>query len=119
MLKPKIASASLILLLVTLACNTLNAIPQPTPTWEVIAEPTSPPTKSTTPLSEADVPRVSLEKAYVAYNAGAAIFVDVRSKQTYDASHIPGALSIQLGEFETNASNLDLPKNAWIITYCT
>ena len=98
--------------------NPLKA-PQPTPTWVVIAEPTFPPTQSTLPLTEADVPRVSLEEALVAYSAGAAIFVDVRSKQAYDESHIPGALSIQLGDFETNISNLKLPKDEWIITYCT
>lgn len=119
MLRNRAIPASLILLLVTLACNMLNSRPQPTPTLVVIAEPTFPPSESNLPLSEAEVPRVSLEEAYTAYNAGTAIFVDVRSKPNFDAGHIPGALSIQLGEFETNASNLDLPKDAWIITYCT
>ncbi|HKJ38961.1 MAG TPA: rhodanese-like domain-containing protein [Anaerolineales bacterium] len=119
MLKIKIAFPISILVFAALACNALAPNAQPSPTKYVIVEPTFPPTESNIPLSEAAVPRVSLEEALVAYSAGAAIFVDVRSKQAYDASHIPGAQSIQLGEFETNITKLKLPKDEWIITYCT
>ena len=117
MLKSKFIFPIFILFLLT-SCNT--SVPaQPNPTSVVIAEPTFPPTESVIPLTEAEVPRVSLEDAYAAYNADTAIFVDVRSKQAYEAGHIPGALSIQLGEFETNPTKLKLPKDEWIITYCT
>ena len=107
------------LLLATLACNALDQIAQPTPTEVVIVEPTSPPTQSDIPSSEAEVPRVSLEKARVASDSGTAIIVDVRSKEAYDAGHIPGAVNIPLEEFEINPTSLNLPKDAWIITYCT
>jgi len=57
--------------------------------------------------------------ARVALESGAAIIVDVRSKQAYDESHIPGAINILLGEFETNINGIALEKDQWIITYCT
>ena len=76
------------------------------------------PTAGSAPLIEAEVPRVSLEKARAATASGAAILVDVRSPEAYAVSHIPGALNIPLGEFETNPTDLNLNKNQWIITYC-
>jgi len=85
----------------------------------VIVEPTFPPTQSNAPLSEASVPRVSIEETRVALAAGAAIIVDVRSPSAYELSHIQGAINIPLGEIETNPTGLDLDKDQWIITYCT
>jgi len=108
-----------LLLIFTLACNALSSVPQISATKYVIVEPTFPPTQSNLPLTEAEVPRVSLEEALVAYSSGTAIFVDVRSRQAFDASHIPDALNIQLGEFETDPAKIKLPKDEWIITYCT
>ena len=60
-----------------------------------------------------------LKEAKAAFDSGAAIIVDVRSAGAYAASHVPGALNIQLGEFETNPTGLELDKDQWIITYCT
>jgi len=137
MLKVKIFSATLVILLATLACNALTptspAVPTesviveptlaPTATQDistqyVIIEPTFPPTKSNLPFSEAEVPRISLEQALTAYSAGAAIFLDVRSKQAFDAKHIPGAIYIPLADIENNL-DIGIDKDQWIITYCT
>ena len=122
MSKTKIILAVSSLILTTLACNAFNELvptsATPNPTY-VIVEPTFPPTQSDAPLTEASVPRVSIEETRVALAAGAAIIVDVRGPQAYDVSHIPGALNIQLGEFETNPTGLDLAKDQWIITYCS
>ena len=107
------------LLLGALACNALLLPAEPTPTMVVILEPTFPQQQPDLPETEADVPRVSIEEALTAYSAGAAIIVDVRSTEDYNASHIPGALSIPLDEFEIDPSGLDLDKEQWIITYCT
>ena len=101
-----------ILLLALSACG---APPAPTATVEVVATPTA----AKIPLTEAEVPRISLEQAKAAIESGAAIVVDVRSQDAFNASHIPGAINIQLGEFETNVNNLGLDKEQWIITYCT
>jgi 3-mercaptopyruvate sulfurtransferase SseA len=117
MSKTKIFIALSFLIFTISACNALTPTEFLPPT--VIAEPTIPPQKSNLPLSEASVPRIEVEVAKAAVETGAAIIVDVRSKQAYDVSHIPGAINIQLGEFETNITGIDIAKDQWIITYCT
>lgn len=63
------------------------------------------------------VKRLSLAQTKEAYDANAAVFVDVRDPTYYQASHIPGALSIPLNEIETRYPELD--SNQWVILYCT
>ncbi|MCC7187313.1 MAG: rhodanese-like domain-containing protein [Anaerolineales bacterium] len=115
--KTKIFLALSVLLLAALACNALA--PTAEPTSVVILEPTNPSQPSGLPVTEADVPRVSLEAAYTAYTAGAAIIVDVRNRSAYAELHVPNALSIPLDVFEINIEDVDLDKEQWIITYCT
>jgi hypothetical protein len=116
MIKTKSNLALSILLLAT-ACTSpvVPSSPTPTPIIELVATPTA----GNIPLTEAEVPRISLEKARAAIESDAAIVVDVRSQEAYALSHIPGALNIQLGEIETNPTGLNLDKDQWIITYCT
>jgi rhodanese-related sulfurtransferase len=45
--------------------------------------------------------------------------VDVRSADSYQASHIAGAISIPLDVIQTDPSGVLLDKNQWIITYCS
>ncbi len=45
-----------------------------------------------------------------------AIFVDVRPKESYDAGHIKGAISIPLSELIARLR--ELPPKKFIITYC-
>lgn len=45
-----------------------------------------------------------------------AIWVDVRGKEQYDLGHIPGSISIPLGELTNHLK--ELPSNKMIITYC-
>ncbi len=71
------------------------------------------------PATEAEVPRVTPERAKAAFDSGKAIIVDVRSAQAYAASHITGASYIPLADIETNPDGLNLDKDQWIITYCT
>lgn len=115
MSKTKIILTTALLIFTLSACSAI--VPTAEPTY-VIVEPTYPPTQSAV-LTEASVPRVSIEKTRVALASGEAIIVDVRSKQAYDESHIPGAINILLGEFETNINGIALEKDQWIITYCT
>lgn len=108
-----------VLLLSALACNFIAPTePSTPPPMTVITEPTIPP-QGNVLQSEDDVPRVSVEVALNALQSGAAVIVDVRSKQAFDTSHIAGAISIPLAEIERNPGGLDLPKDQWIITYCT
>jgi 3-mercaptopyruvate sulfurtransferase SseA len=85
--------------------------------------PTQPPSAPTPPvfgepqIPETEVPRVKLEDAKAAFDGGTAVFVDVRSPESYKSSHVPGALSIPVYEMEARAAELD--PQQWIITYCT
>ena len=62
-------------------------------------------------------PRISAAEARQALAKGQAVLVDVRPKESYDASHAQGALSIPLPDIGSRAG--ELPKNKLIITYCT
>jgi phage shock protein E len=63
------------------------------------------------------VERISLEESKAAFDSDSALFLDVRSEAAYEASHIPGAVSIPLQFLEPRISELD--PDQWIITYCT
>ena len=71
------------------------------------------------PQTDADVPRISPAEALAAIESGDAIVVDTRNAEAYATSHIPGAVSIPVAEFEADPSSLPLDKAKWIITYCT
>lgn len=64
-----------------------------------------------------EIPRVSLEDAKAALDAGTAVFVDVRAAEAYQASHVADSINIPLAELETRLAELDQAQ--WIITYCT
>jgi hypothetical protein len=70
-----------------------------------------------TPASVEQVTRVSLADAKSAFDAGTAVFLDVRDSSSYDVSHIPGALLIPLADLHTQMGELN--KASWIIPYCT
>jgi hypothetical protein len=77
-----------------------------TPTFAVVGEPSFP-----------EVERVSLDDSKAAFDQGNAVFLDVRSAESYAQGHIAGAVSIPLGELGDRIGELD--PNDWIITYCT
>lgn len=63
------------------------------------------------------VARVSAGDAHGAANAGQAVIVDVRDRESYDQAHIAGAISIP--ENELPARTGELPEDRQILTYCT
>lgn len=79
------------------------------PPSDVVATPT--------PADESQVPRVSLADSKAAFDAGTAVFVDVRDSSSFEVSHIPGALLIPLNDLVNRMNELD--PSSWIITYCT
>lgn len=81
--------------------------------------PTPPQAEPASPAEEiqGEVQRVTLEESKAAFDNGDAIFLDVRSASSYEASHIPGALSIPLAELQPRIDELD--PEQWFITYCT
>ncbi len=64
-----------------------------------------------------EVPRITPAEAKAKYDAGTALFVDVRSLGEYETAHIPNAISLPLTELE--ARYQELPRDAEIIIYCT
>jgi 3-mercaptopyruvate sulfurtransferase SseA len=73
------------------------------------------PASTPTPASVEEVPRVTVEEAKKAYDEGTAVFVDVRAADSYEASHIKGALSIPGNELPNRMG--ELSPNTWIIPY--
>jgi 3-mercaptopyruvate sulfurtransferase SseA len=101
-----------ILILAISACNVqTGSTSGPTQIIEPVSE--------NLPAIEEEVPRVTVEEAKAALDSGEAIIVDVRGSDSYETSHIAGAINIPLSEFETNPEGLTLDKDQWIITYCT
>jgi hypothetical protein len=69
------------------------------------------------PAAATEARRISADEVRQALAKGKAVLVDVRSKDSYDASHAQGAISIPLGEIESRAG--ELPKDKLVVTYCT
>jgi 3-mercaptopyruvate sulfurtransferase SseA len=61
--------------------------------------------------------RISAADARKAVEKGEAVLVDVRPKESYDAEHAQGALTLPLPEIPVRAN--ELPKDKLVITYCT
>ena len=60
--------------------------------------------------------RIARDEAVKLVKQKKAVFVDVRSKESYDAGHIKGALSIP--ESELIRRLREIPPRTMIITYC-
>ena len=101
------------------ACSAQPTQVLPTPAGSQIAEPESTQSTANLPQSDAEVPRISVEEARVAFESGDATLVDVRAPEAFEDSHIAGAMSVPLGAIERDLTNLPLSKEQWIITYCT
>jgi hypothetical protein len=81
----------------------------------------SPQVKTATPIPVAQTPpeearRITREEAIKMIKAKKAVFVDVRGKDSYDQSHIKGAINIPLGDILTRIK--EIPPKTFIITYC-
>lgn len=114
MSRQKIPLPIALLLLVTLACNSLVPTEAPIPTLLPVQ------TQGNSVLqSEDQVPRIDVREAKAAYDSGAAIFIDTRSVDAFAQKHITNALSIPVDKFETELANISLEQSQWIITYCT
>lgn len=61
-------------------------------------------------------PRISRAEAQKLVKSGKAVFVDVRSKETYDKGHLPGAISIPGSQLLYRLQELPVGKK--LITYC-
>jgi hypothetical protein len=67
--------------------------------------------------SDPEIDRIPLAEAKTAFDNHQAIFVDVRSAESYAAEHVPGALNIPLVQILDRYHQIDASR--WIILYCT
>ncbi len=91
--------------------------------WQTLAgnQNTTSPQSPTAPV-QAQIPypevtRISLADAKAAFDAGSALFLDVRNADSYNSRHVSGALNIELSDLPSRLADLD--KSRQIITYCT
>ena len=61
--------------------------------------------------------RVTIDEMEALVKENKAVVIDVRSQDSYDAGHIPGAKLIPSGDILNHIS--ELPKDKLIITYCS
>lgn len=98
-------------LILIVSANNVNTAPPPAISPQV----TAPVPAGEDPYLE--IPRVRLGDAKAAYDQKQAVFVNVRSADSYQAGHIPGAVSIPVHDLESRLK--ELKPTDWIITYCT
>ena len=79
------------------------------------AQPQTTPQPPADPLAAAR--RISGEEARQAIAKGEAVLVDVRAKESYEAGHAKGAISLPLSDLPARMG--ELPKDKLVITYCT
>lgn len=64
------------------------------------------------------IPRISQAEFKKSLETGKIVVVDVRSAQSYNEGHIPGAISIPIDEVDLNVDRFKSFKKP-IVTYCT
>ena len=96
---------------VTIASAQKVLVPQQTSNPNVVLSPPNPVEQK---LETAK--RIERDEAIKLVKEGKAVFVDVRSKDSYDAGHIKGAINIPESQLMTRLK--DLPAHKMIITYC-
>jgi len=77
---------------------------------------TQAPVPSPTPYPDG-ARRVTIDEMEALVKENKAVLIDVRSQDSYDAGHIPGAKLIPAFDIVNHLS--DLPKDKLIITYCS
>jgi rhodanese-related sulfurtransferase len=66
---------------------------------------------------ESAVPRISVVDLKKAADAGQVLIIDVRDAGSYAAGHLPGAISVPLGELEQKLAALKAAKKP-MVAYC-
>jgi hypothetical protein len=72
---------------------------------------------STQQIPYPDVPRISVQEAQEKLARGEIVMVDVRSRSSYDALHIEGAISMPETEITGRLNELD--RESLLVLYCT
>jgi len=89
--------------------------PQPAAPGSIQITPATPGT-SAVQNELATARRISRDEAIKMVRQNKAVWVDVRSKETFEAGHLPGAINIPLSQLQQRFK--DLPPHKFLITYC-
>ncbi|MBP7791441.1 MAG: rhodanese-like domain-containing protein [Candidatus Goldbacteria bacterium] len=66
-----------------------------------------------------DFPKIHLEEAKVLFESGKAVFIDARSTGEYNDGHIPGALSMPVGDVQNKIPQYkDILQDKVLVPYC-
>ncbi len=57
-------------------------------------------------------------EAFALVQAGSTLVLDVREKDAYDNGHLPGAISVPIGELDKRIEEFDAHKAEEVIVYC-
>jgi len=83
--------------------------------------PAAPPTASAAPVASPPtivIERVSIDELKKLMEADRVVVLDVRAAESYREAHIPGSLSVPLGELDKHLEKLKSEKKA-IVAYCS
>jgi len=58
-------------------------------------------------------------KKLIVQKAPGLVIIDSRSAYQYGEGHIKGALNVPLGEMEQDATLPNVPKDSWLVFYCS
>jgi rhodanese-related sulfurtransferase len=119
MIKPRLFLSGFLLLLVSAAGAQMKMNPAKPGHVGVPQAGNSGPlqiTPSTNATDPATARRISFEEAAKLVKAGKGVYIDVRSKETYDLGHIPGAISIPGSQLLNRI--VEIPPGKTAITYC-
>lgn len=80
------------------------------------SSPALPPVNLDTP-KPIEAAKISLADAKKAFDEGDAVFVDVRSAESFNSERVKGAVNIGIGDIDANLAKL--PKDKKIVVYCS
>ena len=73
--------------------------------------------RATNPIPYPEVPRISVQDTRSQLENSQVVVVDVRSRSSFDQSHIAGSVSIPESEIDGRLD--ELPRDKDVILYCT
>jgi 3-mercaptopyruvate sulfurtransferase SseA len=76
----------------------------------------TPPTVASTPYPDG-ARRVTIQELETMMKDGRVLVLDVRTQDSFDAGHIPGAKLIPFGDIVSHMK--ELPRDKLIVTYCS
>lgn len=111
-----VSAAAVLAIVVLAACNSNEGKNSVASNTGKTATPATPSSTVITPPSDG-VRRVTTAELRDAVEKGTAAIVDVRPAQSYQQSHIKGAIHIPVEQFPARVG--EVPRDKFVVTYCS